>query len=485
MTNSFFFYIFRSLSLSFPSQDGILGCEELTRFFPSGKVNIMLITWNMSGNHPPSELNDLLLPETLLYVPDIYAIAMQEMVFGEGKEIETQLQTTIGPSHVLLHSHIHGVLGLLIFVRRDLIWFFSLPEEAAYNVRPASMNMVKTKGAVGVSFSFFGTTFLFINSHLPAHEARNKERREAYERIISSFDLPRNLRPLKPRYISSDVTARFDVCFWVGDLNFRVERGYEETIQILEEIKAQKELARSGCVETGRIKRILGGRTTVNNNLGGKNGEDNASNTSLQGSVSSVDSSGLETSLGHTSLGHGQSTSGQGSSGHGKLPRRTSEPGTSMAHECQRINSDTHSIDNCYECLLRTDQLLKGMEERTIFNGFQEVSEITFAPTFKYDINGDNFDVEYHRVPSYTDRILARTKRPGHATCLAYDSIPDIKTSDHKPVFALMECQIRPGKDTIPLNAGLFKRDVYIEALRRRAEENFGLPAQASNCGVS
>ena len=53
--------------------------------------------------------------------------------------------------------------------------------------------------------------------------------------------------------------------------------------------------------------------------------------------------------------------------------------------------------------------------------------------------------------------------------------IPDIKTSDHKPVFALMECQIRPGKDTIPLNAGLFKRDVYIEALRRRAEENFGL----------
>ena len=299
--------------------------------------------------------------------------------------------------------------------------------------------MVKTKGAVGVSFSFFGTTFLFINSHLPAHEARNKERKEAYEKIISSFDLPRNLRPLKPRYISGDVTARFDVCFWVGDLNFRVERGYEETIRILEEIKAQKELARSGCGETGRIKRILGrGRTNVNNNnllggISGKNGEDNASNTSLPGSVSSVDSSGLEaagSSVGHTSLGHGQSTSGQGSSGHETLSRRTSEPGTSepgtsMAHrssECQRLHSDTHSIDNCYECLLRTDQLLKGMEERTIFNGFQEVSEITFAPTFKYDINGDNFDVEYHRVPSYTDRILARTKRPGHATCLAYDS---------------------------------------------------------------
>lgn len=338
----------------------------------------------MGGGAPPSELDDLLLPENLQYVPDIYAIALQEAVHGELKELETRMQTTIGPSHVLLHSVIHGVLCQAIFVRRDLIWFFSVPEDDIYNCRHVSINMIKTKGAVGISFQFFGTSFLFINSHLPAHESRNKERKEQYEKIISSFDLPRNLRPLKPRYISHDVTARFDIAFWFGDLNFRVERTYEETMSILREIK--------------------------------------------------------------------------------------------------------HSNDpNSFEPLLRTDQLTKGLEERSLFIGFDEVAEVSFPPTFKHVLHSDEYDEEFMRTPSYTDRILVRTKRPGHVNCLAYDSIRGIKTSDHRPVMCLVECQVRPGKDTIPLNAGLFKREIYVEGLRRRAEENFGDGGRKASevCGVS
>lgn len=352
-------------------QDGILGSDELTRYFPSNTVNIVLITWNMSGNQPPAELNDLLLPEALLYVPDIYAIALQEGVHGEMTELETRMQTTIGPSHVLLHCVSHGVLCLAIFVRRDLIWFFSQPEDDIYNTRPSSMNMIKTKGAVAISFQFFGTTFLFINSHLPAHEQNNKYRKEQYEKIISSLDLPRNLRPLKPRYISDDVTARYDICFWIGDLNFRVERSYEEAISLLDQIK------------------------------------------------------------------------------------NSPEP-------------------NSFGSLLETDQLTKGMEEGSVFTGFSEVGDINFPPTFKHIINQDEYDVDFQRVPSYTDRILFRSKRPGHVTCSAYNSIRGVATSDHRPVFASVQCQIRPGKDTIPLNAGAFRRDIYLEGLKRRAEENFG-----------
>lgn len=366
------------------SKDGILGCDELTRYFPSGKVNIMLITWNMSGNEPPKELDDLLLPESMKYVPDVYAIALQEAVHSELKELETRMQTTIGPSHVLLHSVIHGVLCLAVFVRRDIIWFFSIPEDDVYNCRHASINMIKTKGAVAISFQFFGTSFLFICSHLPAHEDRNKERKEQYEKIITELDLPRNLRPLKPRYVSNDVTARFDVVFWFGDLNFRVERTYDETLAILDGI-----------------------------------------------SVSSNPSS--------------------------------------------------------FDPLLKMDQLTRGLEDRSLFVGFNEVRPVCFPPTFKHTIDSQEYDRECQRVPSYTDRILVRTKRPGHVTCSAYDSIRGIQTSDHRPVMALVECQIRPGKDTIPLNAGLFKRDIYVEGLRRRAEENFGDGHRKENegCGVS
>ena len=365
------------------SKDGILGSDELSRYFPSGKVNIMLITWNMAGNEPPKELDDLLLPETMKYVPDIYAIALQEADHSELKELETRMQTTIGPSHVLLHSVIHGVLCLAIFVRRDIIWFFSIPEDDVYNSRHAAINMIKTKGAVAISFQFFGTSFLFVCSHLPAHAERNQERKEAYEKIISELELPRNLRPLKPRYVSDDVTARFDIVFWFGDLNFRVEKTYDEAVAFLD--------------------------------------------------------------------------------GVGEFSNQSFEP------------------------LLRKDQLTRGLEDRSLFVGFSEVKPVSFPPTFKHMIGSQQYDIECQRVPSYTDRILVRTKKPGHVTCSAYDSIRGIQTSDHRPVMALVECQIRPGRDTIPLNAGLFKRDIYVEGLRRRAEENFGdgHTKESEGCGVS
>lgn len=57
----------------------------------------------MNGR-PPGELNDLLLPESIEYVPDVYAIGIQEGAGSSSqdmKEWETKMQTTIGPSHVL------------------------------------------------------------------------------------------------------------------------------------------------------------------------------------------------------------------------------------------------------------------------------------------------------------------------------------------------------------------------------------------------
>lgn len=43
-----------------------------------------------------------------------------------------------------------------------------VPENAEVTLR--AMSMVKTKGAIGISFSLFGTSFLFINSHLAGEE---------------------------------------------------------------------------------------------------------------------------------------------------------------------------------------------------------------------------------------------------------------------------------------------------------------------------
>jgi len=120
--------------------------------------------------------------------------------------------------------------------------------------------------------------------------------------------------------------------------------------------------------------------------------------------------------------------------------------------------------------LLNDDQLLNAINKGEIFHGFQEAAKINFAPTYKYQIGSDNFDLLGERVPSYTDRILFRTKKPNQIKCFIYDCASSFKTSDHKPVYAFFESCIKAGRDDIPLNAGAFNRSIYIQGLKKRAQ---------------
>ena len=59
---------------------------------------------------------------------------------------------------------------------------------------------------------------------------------------------------------------------------------------------------------------------------------------------------------------------------------------------------------------------------------------INFEPTYKYEINSDiyAFDEEKIRVPAYCDRIFCSKKKG--VRVLSYNSIKNIKLSDHRPV---------------------------------------------------
>lgn len=83
---------------------------------------------------------------------------------------------------------------MAVFLRRDLIWYVSLPEESSLSVRPGAA--FKTKGAVATAFMIFGTSFLFVTAHLTAHQEKVKERVSDVKKIVNCLDLPKNL-PLK------------------------------------------------------------------------------------------------------------------------------------------------------------------------------------------------------------------------------------------------------------------------------------------------
>ncbi|XP_044848534.1 phosphatidylinositol polyphosphate 5-phosphatase type IV isoform X3 [Mauremys mutica] len=174
----------------------LLGAEELSRYFPDRNIGIFVATWNMQGRKElPENLDDFLFPSDPDYAQDMYVIGIQEGC-PDRREWEIRLQETLGPHYVMLYSSAHGVLYMSVFIRRDLIWFCSEVEYATVTTRIVSQ--IKTKGALGICFTFFGTSFLFITSHF-----------------------------------TSDVTTRFDEVFWFGDFNFRLNKDRESVDSIL------------------------------------------------------------------------------------------------------------------------------------------------------------------------------------------------------------------------------------------------------------
>ncbi|XP_036367978.1 ras guanine nucleotide exchange factor B-like [Octopus sinensis] len=364
------------------SGTSLLGNEELQRYFPNRKVKLFIGSWNMgeSKDITTRNLEDFILPESCELVQDIYVIGTQENALNK-RQWEITLQETLGPSYVLFHSASLGSLHIAIFMRRDLIWFCSIPEEDSITTR--AVTMIKTKGSVAVALTFFGTSMLFIISHFTASYQKMADRMSDYEKTIRDLRLPKGSQLSG----SKDVTSRYDSVFWMGDFNFRING---TKCPLLEEMV---------------------------------------------------------------------------------------------------VKDDARPRPN-FEKILQSDQLMGLLNEGKIFKGFQE-GRISFQPTYKFDVKSLSEDVSekafsYHklRTPSYTDRILFRSRRKNIIVCTDYNSVMNINLSDHKPVYGVFEVSLRPGRDTMALAAGKFNREVYIEANRRRAENQFGQPVNDKSSSV-
>lgn len=109
--------------------NSLLGNAELEKVLPNRDLMIFVGSWNMNGESPPKQMNDFVLPNGIEHLPDLIVFGTQESC-SERFEWEVTLQETIGPSHVLLHSASLGTLLLAAFIRRDLIWYCSEPEDA-------------------------------------------------------------------------------------------------------------------------------------------------------------------------------------------------------------------------------------------------------------------------------------------------------------------------------------------------------------------
>ncbi|CAH8513640.1 unnamed protein product [Schistosoma margrebowiei] len=339
----------------------LLGIRELNKIIPGSNIDIQVVTWNMlsmKSQFYPEDLSDLFFSGSSEEAASIYAICIQECS-SDKNELLVRLQAAIGIKHVLFTYATHGTLALMIFLNRDLIWYTSVPQSVGVTTSAA----VRTKGAVAICFILFGTSILFLSAHFKANHTNFERRVQDYLQVVNNINLPKVGFNKGYKYEESNPLDRFDVVFWAGDLNFRIQRPRH----IVENI----------------IK--------------------------------------------------------------GKYKHRT------------------------FEELLSVDELLNAQSQGIIFQNFDE-GRIRFPPTYKFDLNSDAYDSsEKQRVPSYTDRILFMSKKKDNLICLDYNSINTIRSSDHRPVFALFSLVLRPGSDNIALAAGAFNREIYIAGNQRRA----------------
>lgn len=102
-----------------------------------------------------------------------------------------------------------------------------------------------------------------------------------------------------------------------------------------------------------------------------------------------------------------------------------------------------------YKMLQEHDQLKLSQAAGQTFKGYIE-GDINFPPTYKYDVNSNDYDSsEKCRVPAYTDRVLFKKRHQTHldeeltdpSSITFYNRI-ELMSSDHRPVIAEFDVEI-------------------------------------------
>lgn len=126
-----------------------------------------------------------------------------------------------GPYQLLIKDRLMGIY-MAVFIHRDLKPLVRGMSKSAVTAGLIG-GRVGNKGGVGISLNVNGTTFLFLNAHLAAHEGKINHRLANLSKIKAELSVDDFLAVDDPRNMAEDLTDRFDFSFLCGDLNFRLD----------------------------------------------------------------------------------------------------------------------------------------------------------------------------------------------------------------------------------------------------------------------
>jgi len=193
------------------------------------QISIFIVTWNLE-NQLPENLSQLI---PIHESHDIYVIGVQEcdyQVAGFWNSDETEQHW----NHYLMDffsTHSYSPVGMTSVRSSVRLAVFAKPTVAPHihNIQLMGINLglppISRKGALAIGFELYDTGILFLNSHLAAHQHKEKERESNIFTILHCLyptfyfkDDEKN----NPRFLTDVLNAHHHV-FWFGDLNYRID----------------------------------------------------------------------------------------------------------------------------------------------------------------------------------------------------------------------------------------------------------------------
>ncbi|KAE9097069.1 Type II inositol 1,4,5-trisphosphate 5-phosphatase [Phytophthora fragariae] len=114
---------------------------------------------------------------------------------------------------------------------------------------------------------------------------------------------------------------------------------------------------------------------------------------------------------------------------------------TLTTEEVFRMAESGRSLDK----LVQHDQLTIERQRGNVLKGFQE-GPLSFPPTYKFQAGTSEYEKRPEkklRAPAWCDRVLWKAKSPNDVKLRSYTSVPALDLSDHKPVHASFDIQVK------------------------------------------
>lgn len=209
---------------------------ELSGALQHRELHACVVTWNMAEQEPGG------LEVLFKKGKELYVLGVQECMHIE--EIRARVEDAIGGKDYTFYSRkigqtttevgYHGYIGVLAWVRNDVVQSdgFEARDMAmgqCFRGRKIGNQRMSNKGAVGLAFRFWHTSVAVLSCHLTSDkdgtckvESRNEDHADILRTIQYDYD-----------DLGFEYQDTQHVCFFLGDLNYRMKASVDEAIQMV------------------------------------------------------------------------------------------------------------------------------------------------------------------------------------------------------------------------------------------------------------